>query len=67
MIPVTVWQKLSIKVRADYPIETYLLKIPTAGIPVSYAQNGLKLQPRRKKLFLTTNPALVTWMIIASV
>jgi len=28
------------------------LKIPTAGIPVSYAQTGLKLPSRRKKINL---------------
>jgi len=44
--------------------ETYLKKNPAASKAVSYAQNGLKLQPRRKKLILTTKPALVNRMII---
>ena len=33
-------------------------------IPVSYAQTGLKLQTRRKKISLTTKPALVIRMSI---
>lgn len=40
---------------------------PTARIPVSYAQIGLKLQPRRKKFILTTKPALVTRITIVAV
>jgi hypothetical protein len=39
-------------------------KNPTPGKPVSYAQTGLKLQSRRKKLILTTKPALVISMDI---
>jgi hypothetical protein len=40
------------------------LKNSTAGKPVSYAQTGLKLQSRRKKLILTKKPALVIRMSI---
>jgi len=40
------------------------LKDPAAGQRVSYAQINLKLQPRRKKLILTTKPALVIGVII---
>jgi len=41
-----------------------LTPFPAAGIPVSYAQTGLKLQPRRKKINLTAKPALVIRMSI---
>jgi hypothetical protein len=40
-----------------------LPKIPTAGIPVNYAQTGLKLESRRKKK-LTAKPAFVIQMDI---
>jgi len=43
------------------------LKNPAASQQVSYAQIDLKLQPRRKKLILTTKPALVNRMIIVCV
>jgi len=36
-------------------------------IPVSYAQIDLKLQCRRKKLILTTKPALVNRMIVVCI
>jgi hypothetical protein len=42
-------------------------KIQPQGIPVSYAQIGLRLQSRRKKLILTTKPALVIQMNIVCV
>ena len=42
-------------------------KIQPAGKAVSYAQTGLKLQSRRKKLILTTKPALVIQMDIVCV
>ncbi len=34
---------------------------------LSYAQTGLKLQSRRKKLILTTKPALVIALVILMV
>jgi hypothetical protein len=43
------------------------LKNPAPGILVCYAQIGLKLQSRRKKLILTTKPALVIQMDIVCV
>jgi len=49
-------------------IRLYLpLKNQAASKAVSYAQNGLKLQPRRKKLILTTKPALVNRMLIVCI
>jgi hypothetical protein len=42
-------------------------KAGAASKALSYAQNGLKLQPRRKKLILTTKPALVNPMIIVCI
>ena len=38
-----------------------------ACTPVSYAQTGLKLQSRHKKLILTTKPVLVNRMIIVCI
>ncbi len=42
-------------------------KNPAAGKPVSYAQIDLKFHPRRKKLILTTKPALVIRKLIVCV
>jgi hypothetical protein len=39
-------------------------KIPAAGVPMSYAQTGLKMHSRHKKLLLTTKSALVIQMDI---
>lgn len=44
---------------ADYPIETCIQKILAAGAPVNYTQIGLNFQFHRKRLALTTKPALV--------
>jgi hypothetical protein len=48
-------------------METRLKKNPALGTPVSYAQIDLKMQTRRKKLTLTTKPALVNRMIVVCI
>ena len=52
---------------ADYSMETHLYKNPAPGKAVRYAQLGLKLQSRCKKLILTTKLALVIQMVIVCV
>jgi len=50
--------------RLDALLARASMAIVLTGIAVSYAQTGLKLQSRRKKLVLTTKPTLVIRMSI---
>jgi hypothetical protein len=52
---------------ADYPIETYMKKNLVPGTPVNYTQICLNFQFHRKKLLLTTRPALVIQLAIVCV
>jgi hypothetical protein len=56
--------RVLISINRAIPKQALPVKNPDGGIAVSYGQTGRKLQSWRKKLILTTKPALIIRMDI---